>query len=314
MPANGSFSASMASTACNVLCHRMLTGQQFPAGLRRIKRPASALVTLAPAFLSRNQLPMANVIFESGDHRCIVFNDLVRSDDGVQANQFLIMHGSASALVDPGGALLYTPLSMAVGRFVPLKTLTWILASHQDPDIIGAADRWLMYTSATVVCSKLWGRFVPHAVPGYQKDSGPDRYLLLPDEGGRIPMDGSHLVALPAHFLHSVGNFSFYDPLSRILFSGDVGASMISSGTAYEIVEDFSKLRPKMEGFHRRYMASQRVTKLWCDMVRRINPDMIVPQHGLPMRGKAIHDFLDWLSALECGIDLLGPGSFDPIL
>ena len=88
---------------------------------------------------------------------------------------------------------------------------------------------------------------------------------------------------------------------------------MISSGTAYEIVEDFSELRPKMEGFHRRYMASQRVTKLWCDMVRRINPDMIVPQHGLPMRGKAIHDFLDWLSALECGIDLLGPGSFDPI-
>lgn len=253
---------------------------------------------------------MAHVLFERGDHRCVVFNDLVRNDDGVQANQFLITHGKASALLDPGGALLYTPLSLALAHFLPVKSLTWILASHQDPDIIGAADRWLLYTSATLVCSKLWGRFVPHAVPGYQQNTGIDRYLLLPDEGGRIPMGDSHLVALPAHFLHSVGNFSFYDPVSRILFSGDVGASLIPSGEEYAAIEDFSLLRPKMEGFHRRYMASRKVAALWCDMVRMLDPAMIVPQHGLAMRGKAIGDFLDWLSTLECGIDLLGPASY----
>lgn len=193
---------------------------------------------------------MANVLFESGDHRCVVFNDLVRSDDGVQANQFLVTHNGASALIDPGGALLYTPLSMAMSRYVQPKDLTWLLASHQDPDIIGAADRWLMYTQATVVCSKLWGRFVPHTVPHYQQNAGQERYMLLPDEGGRIPMGDSYLVALPAHFLHSVGNFSFYDPVSRILFSGDVGASMVASGEPYRMVEDFAEHRPKMEGFH----------------------------------------------------------------
>ena len=37
---------------------------------------------------------------------------------------------------------------MAVSQFIPLKSLTYILASHQDPDIIGAVDRWLMYTDA----------------------------------------------------------------------------------------------------------------------------------------------------------------------
>lgn len=253
---------------------------------------------------------MAHVLFEHDGHRCIVFNDLVRSDDGVQANQFLITHGRASALLDPGGGLLYTPLSLAVARYVPLKELTWILASHQDPDIIGAADRWLMYTSAQLVCSRLWGRFVPHTVPGYQQNAHSDRYLLLPDEGGRIEMDGGHLLAVPAHFLHSVGNFSFYDPISRILFSGDTGASMIGTGEPYVPVEDFESLRPRMEGFHRRYMGSRRVARLWCDMVRTINPVMIVPQHGLPLRGQAIPDFLSWFSALECGIDLLGPESF----
>lgn len=245
------------------------------------------------------------VLFEKGNHRCIAFNDLVRGEDGVQANQFLIQHDTHSALLDPGGALLYTPLSLALARHVPLKELTYIIASHQDPDIIGAVDRWLMYTEATVVCSKLWGRFVPHSVPHYQKNQGSDRYMLLPDDGGNIPMGDTVLKALPAHFLHSVGNFSFYDPTSRILFSGDVGSSLVDAGTNYAPVEDFSKIVPTMEGFHRRYMASNRVARLWVEMVRGLNPDMIVPQHGLPMKGKAIGDFLDWLARLECGVDLL---------
>lgn len=253
---------------------------------------------------------MPTVLFESDLHRVVVFNDLVRGDDGVQANQFLVQHGNQSALIDPGGALLYTPLSLALSRFLQPRDLTWIVASHQDPDIIGAVDRWLMYTGATVVCSKLWGRFVPHSVPHYQKNTGTDRYLLLEDAGGLVPMGGTDLVALPAHFLHSVGNFSFYDPPSRILFSGDVGSSLVPSGAPYAPVEDFGPHLRTMQGFHRRYMASRRVARLWADMVRELDPEWIVPQHGLPMRGKAIGDFLGWLSELDCGSDLLGPADY----
>ena len=254
---------------------------------------------------------MAVVLFENADHRCIVFNDLVRGDDGVQANQFLVQDRGESALIDPGGALLYTPLSMALASFTPPKQLTWILASHQDPDIIGAVDRWLLYTDATVVCSKLWGRFVPHSVPHYQQNTGrADRYMLLPDEGGRIPLGASHLRALPAHFLHSVGNFSFYDPVSRILFSGDVGASMVTGTVPYEPVADFASHVDRMKGFHERYMGSNKVARLWAEMVRQLDPAMIVPQHGLPFDGRSIPAFLDWLSQLECGIDLLGPAHY----
>lgn len=253
---------------------------------------------------------MAFMLFEQGEHRCIAFPDLVRGDDGVQANQFLVLHGNKSALLDPGGALLYMPLSLAVGRYVPLAELSYIFASHQDPDIIGAVDRWLMYTPATVVCSKLWGRFVPHSVPHYQKQQGSDRYLLLPDQGGRIPFGDIDLLALPAHFLHSVGNFSLFDPVSRILFSGDVGSSMVNAAQGYAPVENFESLKPSMVGFHQRYMASNRVARLWADMVRRLQPAMIVPQHGLPLRDAAIPAFLDWLSGLPCGVDLLGPENY----
>ena len=98
---------------------------------------------------------MATELFRSGDHVCVAFNDLVRGDDGVQANQFLIRHGDASALIDPGGALLYTPLSLALPQYVQPRDLSWIFASHQDPDIIGSVDSWLLYTQARVVCSRL---------------------------------------------------------------------------------------------------------------------------------------------------------------
>lgn len=250
---------------------------------------------------------MATILFEQPGHRCIAFSDLVRGDDGVQANQFLIQHGDHSALLDPGGALVYNPLILAMGAYLNPNDLTWLLCSHQDPDIIGSVDKWLLYTRTTVVCSQLWGRFVPHVVPGYLDNAGSHRYLLLPDEGGRIPMGDSHVRALPAHFLHSVGNFSFYDPVSRILFSGDVGASMVPSQSPYTFVTDFDAHVPRMEGFHRRYMASNRVARLWVQMVRDLAPEMIVPQHGLPMRGDAMWRFLDWLSRLECGVDVIDP-------
>ena len=254
---------------------------------------------------------MPTVLFECEDHRCIAFNDLVMGDDGVQANQFLIQNGSQAALIDPGGDLLYTPLWLAITPYVRLQEVTWILASHQDPDIIGAVDRWLTNTPARVACSKLWGRFVPHSVSHFQAGKiGNDRYLLLPDEGGTIPLGTTHIRALPAHFLHSVGNFSFYDATSGILFSGDVGSSMVGRGIAYAPVEDFSAHLPSMEGFHRRYMGSNRITRLWADMVRRLAPRMIVPQHGLPMDGRTIPAFLDWLSELRCGIDLMGPEDY----
>jgi len=41
-------------------------------------------------------------------------------------------------------------------------------------------------------------------------------------------------------------------------------------------------------------------------MVREMDIEIIVPQHGRPFVGKAmIGKFLDWFETLECGIDLL---------
>jgi flavorubredoxin len=252
---------------------------------------------------------MATELYNDGNHICLAFDSLV-SGHGIQSNQFLIMDGRHSAIIDPGGDLTYTPLSMAVGRRVRLKELDYVLASHQDPDIIASLDSWLMYTRCKVVCSRLWARFLPHLVPAYQSGDIHERIVALPDEGGGIELGDSVIKAVPAHFLHSVGNFQFYDPVSRILFSGDMGASLVDDDPGAP-VEDFDAHVPHMRGFHRRYMSSNRACRLWADMVRKLNPEMIVPQHGRPFRGAAvIGRFLDWIGDLQCGVDLLTPESY----
>jgi flavorubredoxin len=212
-----------------------------------------------------------------------------------------------AALIDPGGDLSFTPLSTAIGRFIRLQDLDYLVASHQDPDIIASLSSWLSRTNATVVCSRLWSRFVPHLIPGYLGGQVNGRCMALPDSGGDIPMGDMVFKAVPAHFLHSVGNIQFYDPVSRILFSGDMGASVMDDPSASPFVEDFEAHVPHMEGTHRRYMVSRKVCSLGGNMVRRMQVDMLVPQHGPAFRGpEMIGWFLHWVSTLPCGIDLLG--------
>jgi flavorubredoxin len=50
---------------------------------------------------------------------------------------------------------------------------------------------------------------------------------------------------------------------------------------------------------------------MWVNMVRGLDVEMIVPQHGRPFIGKeVINQFLDWFSELECGIDLIDQSNY----
>ncbi|MFP4131479.1 MAG: MBL fold metallo-hydrolase [Thiohalospira sp.] len=252
-------------------------------------------------------------LFEAGEHRCIAFEDLVRCDDrvsgptqscdSVQANQFLVVDHGRAALIDPGGNLTYNRLFMEVSQHFFVRHLDYVIASHQDPDIVASLNKWMVGTDARVIVPAIWARFIPHfANPGRTEG----RLIPIPDAGMDIRLGESVLKALPAHFLHSEGNFHFYDPISRILFSGDVGAAMVDPEDLAEPVADFEAHRQYMEPFHRRYMNSNRACRFWVNMVRGLEVEAIVPQHGPHFRGREmVNRFLDWFEGLECGVDLM---------
>jgi flavorubredoxin len=255
---------------------------------------------------------MSIELFRKGRHACLMFARL--GDEGgeaVQSNQFLLVHGDTGAILDPGGNIAYHELYLGMTAHFPPHRLAAILASHADPDIIASLDRWMTATEAPIYISRIWERFAPHfCKPG--KTVG--RVRGLPDVGERLKFgsgdNGFELWALPAHFLHSEGNFQFYDPISRILFSGDLGASLGIGLNAEKPVTDLAEHIPRMEGFHRRYMVSNKILRYWASMVRELKIDMIAPQHGAPMVGAAVGQFIDWVETLDCGVDRMSQADY----
>jgi len=247
---------------------------------------------------------MSIELYKDAQHCCVMFTDLVEDTEAVQANQFLIVDQGEGVILDPGGNMTYNELNLTMRKYIAPGKLDYIVASHADPDIIASLDRWMTSTSAKLVISSLWARFAPHFCKIGKTD---ERIIGVPDQGGRLHFGSTELWLLPAHFLHSEGNFQFYDPVSKILFSGDLGVSLVNGQQAKEFIATLHPMPLGMEAFHKRYMVSNKVLKLWVAMVRQLEVSMIVPQHGAPLKGAAIAQLLDWLDGLACGADLMGP-------
>lgn len=245
-------------------------------------------------------------LFNRDNHVCVAFRDLVRGE-AVQANQFLIFDSDHAALIDPGGDLTYTGLFMAISHYMNVRNLDYVVASHQDPDVVASLNKWLVGTGCKVVVPALWERFIPHFTRTGELGG---RVIAIPDEGMNLELGGIQLKAVPAHFLHAEGNFQFYDPKSRILFSGDLGANLCPADVIDEPATRLDEVLPYMEGFHRRYMNSNKVCRYWANMVDGMDISMIVPQHGRAFAGGAVAEFIGWIAELACGVDLVTQDSY----
>ncbi|AAC07081.1 MBL fold metallo-hydrolase [Aquifex aeolicus] len=239
------------------------------------------------------------ILYDTEDHKVVLFEELTPAS-AVEANQYLIIHKGEGILLDPGGHKVFAKLKSDISKYLPPQQIKYIFLSHQDPDIVAGINGWLLTTNAEALIPKLWYRFLPHFGLESRYE---ERVIPIDDKGTRVNLNGCELLVLPAHFMHSPGNFQLYDPCSKILFSGDLGASL---NQPYTIVENFEEHVKYMEGFHRRYMASNKVLRFWANMVRQLDIEIIAPQHGAIFKGKdMVNKFIEWVENLECGVDLM---------
>ncbi len=240
-----------------------------------------------------------SVLFESGEHRNVLL-PVFDQGEAVPANQHVVVHGNEGMILDPGGHKIYSRVLSDTTSVLRGAELKYIFLSHQDPDIVAATNGWLMTTDAVAYTPAIWKRFIPHF--------GLDRLVVdrlkgVPDQGMRMDLGGQELYILPAHFLHSCGNIQLYDPVSKILYTGDLGASL---GQDYDVVTNFDQHLEFMQGFHERYMASNAAMRLWANMAKGLDIEMIAPQHGARFPGKElVGRFIAWAEQLRCGIDLM---------
>lgn len=249
---------------------------------------------------------MRNIeLYASAQHKFVLLNESEPGEeDGVRSNQYLVTHGSSGVLLDPGGFGVMPSVLGELLRHIRPEGVRNIVLSHQDPDIVGGLSTWLQLTPAQVYVSKIWLRFLPH-----YGLVDMDRFVGVPDEGMSLELAPDlSLKLVPAHFLHSEGHFNVYDPVSRILFSGDIGAAMVPPHLDHVFVDDFPSHIRYIEHFHRRYMASNHAIRCWLDTIADLDIEMIAPQHGPVYVGKAVPAFLDWLGNLRCGTDLMRAG------
>ena len=92
-----------------------------------------------------------------------------------------------------------------------------------------------------------------------------------------------------------------YDPKSKILFSGDIGAALEPPNCPL-FVEDFDSHVDKMRYFHERWMPSDTAKHHWLKRVRELDIEIMAPQHGRLFKGDDVQKFLDWFEKLHVGI------------
>ncbi|WP_419796609.1 MAG: MBL fold metallo-hydrolase [Terasakiella sp.] len=238
-------------------------------------------------------------LFEGHSHEWIAFaRDPEKPEKIIDTNQYMIKSEREAILLDPGGIELFSSMLASVVHYLPVEQITHLFASHQDPDIISSLGLWdKTLPNATLHAPWLWEGFLRH----YGCDH--ITYAAIPDEGSTLNFDNVEIQFIPAHYMHSSGNFSVYDPVAKILFSGDIGAGLNAPDDPL-FVEDFNAHIPKIKKFHQRWMPSERAKEMWIKRVRRLDIEMLCPQHGSIYRGADVGRFLDWLESIEVGSGL----------
>lgn len=239
-----------------------------------------------------------NTIFQEGDHKWVaIVRDPERPGHLIDTNEYLVQHGGKGMLLDPGGAEVFPAVFSALsGEFDP-SALSAIFASHQDPDICSSLALWLEFNPGMrCYVSWLWASFIPHF------GGTAATFVSIPDEGMDIALDGLMLQALPAHYLHSSGNFHLYDRRAKILFSGDVGAALLPAGHDGLFVDNFDTHIRYAEGFHKRWMGSNEAKRRWCERVAQMDINLLCPQHGAIYQGADVQRFINWFDELKVGI------------
>ena len=235
-------------------------------------------------------------IFSQGGHRWYVLGrDADKPDKLIDTNQYVISYDNQAIILDPGGIELFAPMLDGIVKIMPLEQVRYLFASHQDPDIISSLGLWdQVLENAALYSPWLWEGFIRHF--GMERI----RFEPIPDRGGVLNLNGLELQFIPAHYLHSSGNFHVYDPVAKILFSGDIGAAL-EPVDAPVFIDDFTAHTDKMRYFHQRWMPSEIAKQDWIRRVRSLDIQMMCPQHGRIFRGEQVGLFLDWFEKLPVG-------------
>jgi len=234
---------------------------------------------------------------------------LLRSDEpdfhrNIYLKIFKNGNKSVNMIMDPGSRIDLEPLTKALEKLIGgIDKIDIIFLSHQDPDVssstpflLSASPRAVVITSQdTIRLVKMYGIPSPKlkAIEDFKTET-----VVIKETGHRIRF-------IPAYFCHFRGAMMLYDLESRVLFTGDFmgGLNTIDGNPVYATEEAWDGIFL----FHSIYMPSNLALRETIDRIGLLNPfpEVIAPQHGYVVKSELIVEFLNRLSELNVGMDLL---------
>jgi flavorubredoxin len=212
-------------------------------------------------------------------------------------------------LIDPGSSSDFSSVHTKVTSLIGgLDKLSALFVNHQDPDV-GSSSTIISARyapRASIICSEDTWRLIVH--------SNLPRDRFVPTEkftkGIKLPT-GHRLIPVPSPYCHFRGAVMLYDPETRVLFTGDLFGGL-TDGSDTRLVADESDWSG-IRAFHQIYMPTNAALARTVAAIRALEPkvEVLAPQHGRVITGELVPLFLDRMSRLQVGLDIMDEAS-DP--
>lgn len=210
--------------------------------------------------------------------------------------------------VDPGTVLDRARVrNQLLTHMASLEELGFVSLNHQDPDVVGNFPSLVEDNpSITALVTEDAWRLIRHLGARPKEVRFADAI-----EASTVRFPGGHQVrTVPTPFCHFRGAMAFYDPETRVLFSGDLFGGLNDPGRVQLWGEEADW--PGIAIFHQIYMPTRLAVAHAIKQVRALDPpvEIIAPQHGFALRGDFMHRVLERLETLPVGLDRL-PSELD---
>jgi len=219
-------------------------------------------------------------------------------DDPFQCHVYLIENGNESILIDPGSKITWNVTRKKILEIIPLENIKYIIAHHQDPDIvscldelfkeIGVKDRYILthWRTQGLLKHYNWGI----------------EFIDIEDKNWEFKIKDRKLEFIFTPYMHFPGAFCTYDVKTKTLFSSDIFGAFTPKFSLYakNPKEYFEQMKP----FHTHYMPNKIIVNHGLDEITKKDIDLIAPQHGSIIKKEMITYIINSLRELDVGIFL----------
>lgn len=243
---------------------------------------------------------LCHIVAEENGRTWLAFRRPVAAANGARlTSHYVVCSGDQALLVDPGGAGDFGPLLAAISDKIALDRIKGIVVTVSSAHAAGSIGMWaeVLGFDTPVYAAEVIASDLLHIDSDLNIES-------IAENGGEITLaDGAGLHLVPAPYLPTAASMSLYDPVARILYTGDVGtAEGVWVDDATPFCEQFSLISHAMNAYHQAWLPSPVARDDWLARIKDLSVEIIAPRAGPCFRGKDVGHFMSWLATMDAGV------------